>query len=152
MENRKKLHDYGLIMILFGVLDLVTCLSYYVPMLISGKFPQELLEHSDVINPSVVVYITIALTALLVLADAFLGMKALKVSKNPTADKGYIIATMVFFVFSIVIVILGVIALFGAADIFDKILDLLLAVSTSVIYFLFMQAANAVRNDVINEK
>ena len=82
----------------------------------------------------------------------FLGIKALKVSKNPTADKGYIIVTMVFLVLSALSVIACVVALFDATDIFGKILDLLLAVATSAIYFLFVQAANAVRNDVINEK
>lgn len=150
MENRKKLHDYGLIMILFGVLDLVTFISDIIPAFTSGDFKQKLSEAGAL--GIVVTSVTIALTALIVLADVFLGIKALKVSKKPTADKGYIIVTMVFLVLSALSVIACVVAFFDATDIFGKILDLLLAVATSAIYFLFVQAANAVRNDVINGK
>ena len=91
--------------------------------------------------------------ALLVLAEAFIGIKGLKVSRQPNADKGYITVTKVFFVINIIAVLSFVTSLFGPeVSVVDTILTLANTVLDIVIYAFFIKYATAVRKEFIANK
>ena len=141
-------------MIAFSILDLFMFISTIVAALVDGSFAAAFAKAEPDILVAVQIGagVMIGLLAVLVLADAFIGFKALGVSKNPNADKGYITAAKVFFVLSGVAVISNAVSLFSGADVVDTILNLLSATLGAVVYALLIQAAQAVRADVINAK
>jgi uncharacterized membrane-anchored protein len=153
MKNRKNLHDYGLVLVVLGVLNLFMFVSTVVAGLVDGTVTEALATVDAEILVAVKVMLGVigGLMGLIVLADVLIGMKALKVSKNPNADKGYITAAKVFFVMSVISAISAVVTLFdGSAPIVDTILNLANAALGAVVYVLFIKAAQGVRRDVLN--
>ena len=153
MQNRKNLHDYGLVLVVLGVLNLFMFVSTIVAGLVDGSIANALadVEASILVAVKVSLGVIGALMGLLVLADVFIGVKALKVSKNPNTDKGYITAAKVFFVMSVIATISHIVTLVGGnAPIVDTILNLVNAALSAVVYAYFIKYAQAVRKDVIN--
>ena len=153
MENRKNLHDYGLVLVILGILDLFMFVSTIVASLIDGTITKVIAtaEPDIIVAVKVILGLVVGLMGLIVLADVFIGIKALKVSKNPNADKGYITAAKVFFVMSVIASISHIVTLFnGSVSVVDTVLNLVSAVLGAVVYFLFVKAAQAVRRDVLN--
>lgn len=153
MQNRKNLHDYGLVLIILGILHLFTFVATVIASIVDGSTAAALatVEPSILVATKVVLGIIGALMTLLVFADVLIGIKALKVSRNPNTDKGYIIAAKVFFVMSIIAAVSHAVSMFdGSAPIVDAILNFVSAALGAVVYFIFVKAALAVRNDVIN--
>lgn len=154
MENRKKLHDYGLVLIVLGVFDFFTFVSTMLIAYFDGTFTEALAKvDSDILVPvKVVLGIITVIMGLFVFADVLLGMKALKVSKTPVADKGYITLAKVFFVLSMIATVSNAVTLFdGNASISDTILNLANSALGAIVYFSFIKYAKAVRQDVINQ-
>lgn len=153
MENRKNLHDYGLVLILFGILNLFVFASTVVAGLVDGSIKGALatVEPDILVAVKVVLGIIGAIMALIIFADVLLGIKALKVSKNPNKDKGYITVAKVFFVLSIISALSAILALIdGNAPVVDNILNLANAALSVIVYISFIKHAQAVRADVIN--
>ena len=153
MKNRKNLHDYGLVLILLGVLNLFRFLSSVISMWVDGSVKDALATVDADIAVAVRVILAIFGTIMCVLtfADAFIGFKALKVSANPTAESGYIIAAKIFFVLTVI----GFVSAFGGLFdgnglIVDKILNVVNLAIDVVAYIFFIKAAHAVRQDVIS--
>ena len=154
MENRKNLHDYGLVLVFLGVLNLFTFVSTVITGLVDGTITEALanVEAEILVAVKVALGVVGGLMGLLVFADVLLGMKALKVSKNPSADKGYITAAKVFFVMSVISAVSAFASFFdGNTLIIDAILNFANAALGAVVYFLFVKAAHAVRLDVLKE-
>jgi hypothetical protein len=152
MRNRKNLHDYGLVLIILGILNLFTFGSTIVSGLVDGSVKDALatVDADILVAVKVVLGVIGGLMGLLVFADVLIGVKALKVSKNPVSDKGYITAAKVFFVISVISAISAFLSFFdGNASIVDSIINFANAVLDSVVYFLFIKAAQAVRRDVL---
>lgn len=152
MRNRKNLHDYGLVLIILGILNLFTFVSTIVSGLVDGSVKDALatVDADILVAVKVVLGVIGGLMGLLVFADVLIGVKALKVSKNPVSDKGYITAAKVFFIISIISAISAFLSFFdGNAPIVDSILNCANAVLDAVVYFLFINAAQAVRRDVL---
>jgi hypothetical protein len=152
MQNRKNLHDYGLVLIVLGVLNLFMFLSTVVAGFVDGTMAESLatVEAELLVAVKVVLGVIGGLMGLLVLADILIGLKALKVSKKPNADRGYITAAKVFFVMSVISAISAAVTLFdGSAPIVDAILNFANASLGAAVYVLFVKAANAVRRDVL---
>ena len=153
MENRKNLHDLGLVLILLSVLNVFNFVSTIIGSMVEGTISNAFATvESDIIVAVRVVLTVIGLImGLLCIADALVGIKALKVSAAPNADKGHITAAKVLFVFNVISAIGAVIVLTdGNGQIVDKILNLANAVLGAVIYLYFIKAAKAVRQDVLN--
>lgn len=153
MENRKNLHDYGLVLVVFGLLNLFMFVSSVVTGLIDGSITAALakVEAELLVAVKVMLGVIGGLMGLIVFADVLIGVKALKVSKAPNADKGYITAAKVFFVMSVIAAISHAVNLFqGSAAVVDTVLNLVNAVLGAVVYVLFVKAAQAVRRDVLN--
>ena len=152
MENRKKLHDYSIIMICFAVLNVFTFVGTIIANLVDGSIGKALdtVEADMVGAVKIGLIIFSALTALLTFSDAFIGIKGLKVSREPNTDKGYIIAAKIFFVLSVLATISAVAALTDKnTQIIDGILTLANAVIDVFLYALFIKAANAVRKEAM---
>ena len=155
MENRKKLHDCGLALTIIGILNLFMFGTTIVSEIIDGSAAATFatVDANIVGAVRVVLGIIAILAMLLVAADVLLGIKALKVSKTPNADKGYITAAKVFLVLSVISTISHINTLIGGnALIVDTVLNVVNAVLNVCIYALFIKAANAVRKDVLGEK
>jgi hypothetical protein len=153
MTNRKNLHDYGLVLILLGVLNLFNFLSTVISGWINGTISNELatVEADILVAVKAVLIIFAVIMGLLAFADAFVGFKALKVSAKPTADKGYITVAKVFFIINVIGFVFSFAGLFdGAGDIIDKILSTANLALSAVAYIYFIKAAQAVRQDVLN--
>ena len=153
MRNRQNLHDAGIALILFGIVHLVLFAATVIADLVDGSFAAAMAEVKPeyLVATKVTIGILGGLMGLLVLTDAFIGIKALKVSKKPDTSKGYITVAKVFFVISVIAAVVYVGTLIGGrAPIVDTILNLASTVLDAVVYFLFAKAALAVRNDVIN--
>lgn len=152
MEKRKNLHDYGLALVVIGVLNLFSFVLTVVSGLVDGTINKALanVEADIIVAVKIVLCIIAALMGLLAVADALIGIKALKISKNPKADKGHITAAKVFAVISVISAISAVVTLFdGTAPIVDAIITLANSVLNVVVYVLFIKAAQAVRQDVL---
>lgn len=155
MENRKKLHDCGLALVIIGILNLFMFGATMFADIISGSIAEQFagIEANLVVAVKVVFFVTIALMMILVAGDVLLGIKALNISKAPTAKKGYIIFAMIFLVLSVISTVSHLETLFaGRAPIVEGILNVLSPALSICVYVLFIKAANAVRNDVLREK
>ena len=152
MQNRKNLHDYGLVLVVLGVLNLFMFISTIVANLVDGSMTEMLagVEAEILVAVKIVLGVLGGLMGLLVFADVLIGIKALKVSKNPNADKGYITAAKVFFVMSVIAAISAFASFFdGKTLIVDAILNFANAALGAAVYFMFVRAAKAVRRDVL---
>ena len=154
MENRKKLHDCGLALVIVGILNLFMFISTVVEEIVDGSFAEALatVEADILVAVKIVLGIVFAILALLVFADVLLGIKALKVSKKPNASKGYITIAKIFLVLSCIAVISHVISIFsGNASAIDSALNVANATLSVSVYTLYVIAAGAVRKDFLNE-
>lgn len=154
MENRKKLHDYSIIIICFAVLNVFTFAGTVIASLVDGSIGKALdtVEADMVGAVKIGLIIFSVLTALLTFSDAFIGIKGLKVSREPNTDKGYIIAAKIFFVLSVLATISAAAALADKnTQIIDGILTLANAVIDVFLYALFIKAANAVRKEAMEK-
>ena len=152
MKNRQNLHDSGLALIFVGILNLFTFTSSFIAGTVDGSAAEAMATvEADMLGAvKVMLGIVTAFAAILVAADVLLGIKALKVSKNPNASKGYIIVAMVFLALSIISTISHVNGLIGGnANIVDAVLNVANSALNVCIYVLFIKAANAVRRDVL---
>ena len=152
MDNRKKLHDYSIVMICFSVLNVFTFLGTVISTFIDGSFDKSLNSvEADIVGiVKIVLIIFGVLMMILALSDALIGLKGLKVSREPNADKGYIVVAKIFFVLNIFAVISSVTSLINnTTPIIDGILSLANTVLDVIVYALFIKAATAVRRDVI---
>lgn len=155
MENRKTLHDCGLALVIVGILNLFMLGATMVADLVNGSIAEQLATvEADMLGAvKAVLFVTIALMAILVAADLLLGIRALKVSKTPNANKGYIIVAMVFLVLSAISTISHIDTLLnGRAPIVEGILNVVSPALSVCIYVLFIKAAFAVRRDVLSRK
>lgn len=153
MKNRKNLHDYGLVLIVLGVLHLFMFAATVIAGFVDGTVAKafETVSADILVAVKVAMGIIIAIMALIVLADVFLGIKALKVSEKPNADKGYIIVAKIFFVISIIAAVSYIVTLIqGGAPVVDTVLNLISDALGAVVYAYFIVAAQAVRKDFLN--
>ena len=155
MENRKKLHDCGLAIIFAGILNLFMVGATFVAPMVNGTFTEELADvELDMLGAlKVLLIIVAALMMIPAAADMLLGLKALKVSKTPKADKGYIIVAVVFLVISAISIISHINGLMsGNVPAVEVVLNTASSALSVCIYALLIKAAIAVRKDVLDGK
>ena len=153
MTNRKNLHDYGLLLIFLSILNLFMFASSVIADSVNGSIQEALstVEPDILLAVKIVLGVFGAIMVLLIAADAFIGIKALKVSAKPTADKGYITVAKVFFVLSIIATIANLFGLFNkSTDIVNAILSFVNTALNVAVYFYFIKSAQAVRKDFLN--
>ena len=155
MENRRKLRESGIALILVGIYNVFMFIATIVDSIIDGTVSEAFakVDADILVAVKVGVILVCVIMALLAAADIFLGIKGMQVSKNPTASRAYIIVTFSFLILSFIAVILNAISVFsGESAVLDASLNTGMTVVSICIYSLFIGAAEAVRKDVLNEK
>ena len=154
-EKRQKLREAGLCLMVLIFADLVIFVSNVIARFFDGTFNNAL---NGVEDPSLVLPVQIALIVAAVLAVAFIaaqfliGLKAYKVSRSDSAEKGYIVGAKVFFILSVLSLIVSVVTLFdpnsngGALNTALSIASITLDV---VIYAMVINAAENFRKAVL---
>ena len=154
MENKTKLRESGIILIVLGIFNVLTFVSTVVKSLVDGTISGALatVEADILVAVKVVLIVLCAIMVLIAGADIFLGVKAIKVSKNPNASKGYIIVAKVFTILTCIAVIVNIISMFtgNAASAIDGGVNMASYALSLIIYSFFIKSAEAVRNDYIN--
>ena len=153
MTNRKNLHDYGLVLILFGVLNLFNFAASVVAGLVDGSVIEALAAVDAEIAVAVKVMLGIlgALMVIVAISDALVGLMGLKVSAKPTAATGHITAAKIFLVFSALSAVSSIFSLFDSnANVVNTVLNLASSGLSVVAYIYFIKSAQAVRRDVLN--
>ena len=153
MKNRQRLRDCGLALIIFGILDLFVFVGTIIDSLVDGTVAEGLanVEADILVAVKVVLIIFAVFLGVLVAADIFLGIKAIKVSQNPDASKGHIIVAKVFLILSAIATVSCAISIFGnSPSVVDSILNVANSTLSVAIYTLFVVSAEAVRKDVID--
>ena len=107
MELRKKLHDYGMGVMFLSVLNLFMFCTTIIKAFIDGTVEEALklapAEHLGGVK--IFLYVVMGLEVVLFVAQFLIGRKGIKVSKEPTAAKGYITWAKVFLVLSVLSVL-----------------------------------------------
>ena len=155
MKNRKNLHDYSLLLVVLAALELINLVAMAIGAVVNGTLADALSKVAPNIKGAteIVLMVFAALAVLLILAEAMIGFKGLKASRQPSAAKGYITAAKVFFVLSVLGTVSAVAGLFDKpVDMFDAIITLVNVVLDVVVYFLFIKAAKAVRAEFMAEQ
>ena len=155
MENKSKLRENGIVLIVLGILNVLTFVSTVVKSLVDGTVSRGLATvEADILVAVEVVLIVLCLIMLFIAgADILLGVKAIKVSKNPDASKGYITVAKIFTILTCIAVVCNIISMFtgNATSAVDGGVNLASYSLTLIIYSSFIKSAEAVRNDYINE-
>ena len=153
MENKTKLRENGIVLIVLGILNVLTFVSTVVKSLIDGTISGALatVEADILVAVKVALIVLCVIMVLIAGADIFLGVKAIKVSKNPDASKGYIIVAKVFSILTCIAVIFNIISMFtgNATSAVNGGVNMCSYALTLCIYTLFIKSAEAVRNDYI---
>ena len=153
MDNRRNLRDYSVCLLTLIALDIFTAFGTLVNGYFDGTFERAFanVDPSLATAAKVVMGVILALEVALIVAQILIGLKGIKISKNPTADKGYITAAKVFFVFSIIAAISYVISMFSitAETAFNTIVSLLSTLCNVACYAFCIKFANAVRQDAL---
>lgn len=155
MEQRKKLHDYSLILIFLALLDVFTFVATGIASFLDGTMQNALatVEPSILVPVKIVLGVLAVIMALATFGEAFIGFKGLKVSREPNADKGYITAAKFFLVLSAIASVSAFASFFdNKADLVDTILNFCNVVLDVVLYVLFIKCATAVRADALAEQ
>ena len=154
MEKKAELRGNGIVLIILGIFNVLTFVSTVVESLIDGTISGALatVEADILVAVKVVLIVLCAIMLLIAGADIFLGVKAIKVSKNPNASKGYIIVAKVFSILTCIAVIFNIISMFtgNAASAVDGGVNMASYALSLIIYSFFIKSAEAVRNDYIN--
>ena len=93
------------------------------------------------------------LMVFLTLAEAFIGIKGLRISREPNADRGHIVASKIFLVINVLAVVSLVASLINnEAAVADTVITLANAILDIIVYIYFIKSANAVRDEFIASK
>lgn len=153
MENRKNLHDYSLVLILLSLLDIVSIVTGSLASFFDGTVDKAITNApSDIASYIRPVYIgIIVFSVILTAAQILIGAKGLKVSKTPSAAKGYITAAKIFLVLNVIGVVGSVSTLVQGeySDLFDAILSMIIVALDVFVYAIYIKVANAVRKDFL---
>lgn len=143
MEQKKKnlqqISQTILILIILDIFNLITQ--------VAGISTNELEKTG--IPKNLVITIIIITAAVIALAQAFMGFKGLKESKNPTKSKVHIVLAIIFAVLSIIAFVTNTISLvesFSNDDsIFNGIINILINAVDIVLFIMFAKYAIAVQ-------
>ena len=155
MENQRKLRDASIAMIVLGIAELFQFFTSVITGLVDGSIAAEIAkaDPSIALAVKIVLGVLFGIMALLVFADVLLGIKGLKVSKNPCACKGYITVTKIFIVLTSIAIIGNAISIFlgEGSSVIESGVNTASAALSVCIYAMFSEAATAVRKDFLAE-
>ena len=153
MDNKLRLRDFGICLIVLTLLDVFTSVSTLLAGYFDGTFDRAFagVDPTVVTVTKAVMGAFLAFWAILIIAQILIAANGIKNSVNPTANKGYITAAKVFFALNL----LGAISYFvsmvnmNAETAFDIVLAFASAACNVAAYAYFIKYANAVRNETL---
>ena len=153
MDNRLRLRDFGICLIVLTLLDVFTSVSTLLAGYFNGMFDRAFagVDATVISATKVVMGVMLAFWAILIVAQILIALNGIKNSNNPTANKGYITAAKVFFALNLLGAISYFVSMFNmnAETAFDIVLAFASAACNVAAYAYFIKYANAVRNETL---
>ena len=146
MDNRKKLNDVSIALIVLAACDLFSFFGTLLVKYFDGTFESALPEASASVI-TIAVIILLVFGAIVTGAQILIGYKGYKESKNPTGAKGYITAAYIFWVIAILGVVTSAVSVFKATGT-DSIVNGISVISVALdvcIYGMFITEAKKLR-------
>ena len=143
-QNRKHLKISSWIILLFAALTFVQLLSE----LAWGEINHAVIPDGAPENVVDIAKIFISVVTLLCLIpEVYVGIKGLRVAKNPNSSKAHIIVAIVIFVFTLISLVSPVIRFFGGEDTRDNISTVFSLLLNASIYFDYIKYARLVAKE-----
>ena len=151
MEKRNKLHDYSLALIFLAILDIFVLAGTVLAAYVSGTLQEALVLNNpeNLTSVKVMLVVFAGFMGLMMLAEVCVGLKGLKVSRTPSADKGYITVAKIFLILSVIASVATFVGFFESTAYVDSAITFVNAVLDVIVYAMFIKLANAVRADAL---
>ena len=143
MKKKKELHFYGVALTILALFNLCTLLIG----VLAGDY--ELVTHEDALVQTVtniVMMVIVGCAVVSILVGAYLGVKGIKESKNPSGGKLHIVIAKFAMVFNFVLAGFMALALIGTDNFREDLTTAGLCVVDAMFMYCYMKAAIAVRN------
>lgn len=88
----------------------------------------------------------LVISAIMLIPQTYVGIKGLLIAKKPNSSKLHIYVAMVLFVFMAIEVIVGIVGVFGAENVGERVADLLSLAVDAGIMFEYIVCARGVAN------
>ena len=143
-KARKKLKTESLLVLLFAALSLIQVIAeLWFGELSTVDAPENLVRITQII--------LLVVTVLFTLPKVYVGIRGLRIAKNPVATKGHIVWAIIIFVFSALGLIEPVIGFVQQGDTYENISALFSVLLEMTIYFDYIMCARAVRKEYLQE-
>lgn len=140
-QSRKHLKITSIVVLIFASLSLINVTtSLFFGDLMNVEFPVGSAENMVMIAQIFV----LAVSAILRLPHIYIGVKGLRVAKNPNSSKGHIIWAMILFVFAILGLISPVVGLVQRTEVSENVSTLLGVLLDIAIFFDYIKHARAI--------
>lgn len=143
-QSRKHLRISSWIILLFAALTVIQALGYLAwgdlnNAEIPDGAPENILEITKIF--------LLVVTVLFLLPEVYVGIKGLRMAKNPNSSKGHIIWAIIIFVFTLISLILPLVDIVKGDNVKDNIRTLLSLVLNASIYFDYIKYARLVAKE-----
>ncbi len=153
-RTKKELYYLGLALVVTGAIDGAQTIGGFIYGLFNDN-PDKTLSELDPATVRWMGVVVLILGLALILVQVAIGAKGMRVSKAPTADKGYIKAAKVFLGIYAVLAVTYLPSLFAIKESIsfsEHILPFILVTVDAVLYWLFVKRAKLVRQSVAKGK
>lgn len=150
MENRNNFRNWGFVLALFAVTDVLQLLSRNVYDWYSGNLAATFNAIDPTIKPIVIAFFSViaGIYVISIAAQLFLSVRAFQISNKPTAARAHIRIAKVFRVLRIIVAVIIILSLFGATNVFSELLTVVISLCDAMIIHLYIKAAEDVRAEV----
>ena len=144
MKRNKTLLVIGWLLLIVAVVDAVDVIigfiknSYVVP-----ANPDQLVQTVQ----TVVIIVGISFSIISILVNAFLGIRGITESSNPSGGKAHIVIAKILAVLCVIVCVLSAIALFSSKDLLADIVALAIYIVDASLMFIYVREAKAVRGN-----
>ena len=143
-QSRKNLKILSIVMVVFAVLTLLSL----VTELIFGNFNDAVIPEGSPDNILLITKIFVAVISFaFLLPQIYVGIKGLKMAKNPDSSKGHIIWATILLVISVIGLVSPIVSIIKLEAIFENISTIITILVDVVIYYLFIKYAKIVAKE-----
>lgn len=138
-QTRKQLKISSIVVLVFAALSLIKVLG---ELAWGGFDAVDGIEGGIVLATKIIILV---ITLLLLLPQLYIGIKGLKIAKNPDSSKAHIVLAIILLVLSALGLISPIFSLFNQGVVYDCIRDIASILIEVVIFFEYIKYAEAVR-------
>lgn len=146
-KNKKELRNWGTFLLVFAICDAMTAGG---SLLSIGDVIDAITAQGDPAVVKVIMIIggvVLAVGAIMLMLQAFIGFRGMQISKNPTDAAGHIRIAKILIVLHVLIAISLAIGLTNTTPSLWNYLDLVVSIANAAIMFFYAKSATAVRED-----